>query len=77
LPSIAFLEYLADMTEVDGKYYGPQDMRIEACKDSVNKPKNQNDITNNTANNTTNGDKNEKAQENDKAAKMQECNHND
>lgn len=29
LPSIAFLEYLAEMKEVNGKLYGPQDMKIK------------------------------------------------
>lgn len=31
LPSIAFLEYLAEMKEVDGKFYGPQDIDIAPC----------------------------------------------
>ncbi len=32
LPSMAFLEYLADMKEIDGKLYGPQDIPSEYCK---------------------------------------------
>jgi hypothetical protein len=31
LPSLALLEYLADMTEVDGKLVGPQDMNAQPC----------------------------------------------
>ena len=31
LPSMAFLEYLAEMTEIDGKLYGPQDIPVEHC----------------------------------------------
>ena len=29
IPSMAFLEYLAELVEVDGKLVGPQDMKIE------------------------------------------------
>ena len=32
LPSILFLEYLADMTEVDGQLIGPQDISTSLCK---------------------------------------------
>jgi len=32
MPSIAFLEYLAEMTEIDGKLYGPQDLPLIDCK---------------------------------------------
>jgi len=32
LPSMAFLEYLAEMTEIDGKLVGPQDVPVERCK---------------------------------------------
>jgi hypothetical protein len=31
LPSMAFLEYLAEMTEIDGKLYGPQDIPVRLC----------------------------------------------
>jgi len=37
LPSIAFLEYLANMKEVDGKLYGPQDMTIKRCQPTTEK----------------------------------------
>jgi len=35
LPSIAFLEYLAEMTEIDGKLYGPQDLPLIHCKKTL------------------------------------------
>ena len=32
LPSILFLEYLAEMTEVDGQLIGPQDIAESQCE---------------------------------------------
>jgi len=67
LPSIAFLEYLADMKEIDGKLYGPQDINVEPCHRSVSEQEEQNNETSNE----NNGD------QNDKAATEQECKHHD
>jgi hypothetical protein len=42
LPSMAFLEYLAEMTEIDGKLYGPQDIPVEGCnKDGFKQDENK------------------------------------
>ena len=73
LPSIPFLEYLADMQEVDGKLYGPQDMSVEPCQRSVSEREEQN----NENSNEVNGAQNDKAQKNEKTATEQECKHHD
>jgi len=78
-PSIAFLEYLADMQVVDGNYYGPQDMNGEGCQGSIQKERNNgssNEISNET-NNEPNSDKDDEAKTNDKTATKQECKHHD
>ena len=66
-PSIDFLKYLADMKEVDGKLYGPQDINLVPCQRSESEREEQNNETSNE----NNGD------QNDKAATEQECKHHD
>lgn len=73
LPSIAFLEYLADMKEIDGKLYGPQDINLVPCQRSESEREEQNNETSNE-NNVV---QNDKAQKNDKTATEQECKHHD
>ena len=73
LPSIAFLEYLAEMKEVDGEYYGPQDMKVELCKVSVSKREKQP----NESRKAINGEQDDQEQKNDKTAKESECKHHD
>lgn len=73
LPSIALLEYLADMEDVDGKLYGPQDMNLVPCQRSVLEREEQNNETSNEIN----GVQNDKAQKNEKTATEQECKHHD
>ncbi len=71
LPSIAFLEYLADMTEIDGTFYGPQDINVESCQRSVSEREEQNNEKTNEASIESNSD------QNDKTATEQECKHYD
>jgi len=73
IPSIAFLEYLADMEEVDGKLYGPQDMRVEPCQRSVSNQEKQKNETRNE----TNGVQNDKPPKNEKTACKQENTNHD
>jgi len=40
-PSMEFLNYLADMTEVDGKLVGPQDMQKDKLSQSKNEQRQQ------------------------------------
>ncbi len=68
-PSMAFLEYLADMEEVDGKFYGPQDMNFELCQSKKEEQKEKHieirtDI---------NGIQNDKPPKNEDQATEQEC----
>jgi len=41
VPSMAFLNYLAEMTEVDGKLVGPQDMQAEKLSQGDSKKQQQ------------------------------------
>jgi len=69
LPSMAFLEYLAEMTEIDGKLYGPQDLPPINCKkNSLKRDENKNDSSNGHT---------EKAPKDDKPLLAQECIDND
>jgi len=70
LPSIAFLEYLADMEEVDGKLYGPQDMHVESCKKLASAQVKQSNETRDEIN----GVQNDKPPKNEDTAIKQECN---
>jgi len=73
LPSIAFLEYLADMKEVDGKLYGPQDIYVELCPKLASTPEKQSNETRNK----TNGVQNDKPPKNEEPANKQECDDHD
>jgi len=69
LPSMAFLEYLADMTEIDGKLYGPQDLPAINCKkNSLIRDENKDESSNGHT---------EKSSKNDKPLLAQECINND
>jgi hypothetical protein len=69
LPSMAFLEYLAEMTEIDGKLVGPQDLPIINCKkNGLKRDENKNDSSNGHT---------EKAPKDDKPLLAQECIDND
>jgi hypothetical protein len=72
-PSVAFLEYLADMEEVDGKLYGPQDMQLETCQRTIlDQEKKHNEIKT-----EINGIQNEKPPKNEDQAIKQECKNHD
>ena len=45
-PSIAFLEYLADMTEVDGEFLDPQDIVENGCQKMNSQQNDNNESTN-------------------------------
>ncbi len=73
LPSIAFLEYLAEMEEVDDKLLGPQDMYVEPCQDSTAAQEKQNNETRNEIN----GVQNDKPPKNEDPAIKHECKYHD
>jgi hypothetical protein len=72
LPSIAFLEYLAEMKEVDGKLYGPQDMKIKPCRLSKQEREEQHETPNDI-----NDGQNDKAKKIEISANDQGCKHHD
>jgi len=89
IPSIALLEYLAEMTEVDGKFYGPQDMSLALCQ-SVSAEQNKQstetstetsaETSNENSNETNigvNGGQDDKAQKNEKSANKPGCKYHD
>jgi hypothetical protein len=73
LPSIAFLEYLAELQEVDGKLYGPQDMKIKSCQLSTQEKKEQYHETSNDIN----VGQNDNAKKRQVSTNVQECKHHD
>lgn len=72
LPSIAFLEYLAEMKEVDGKLYGPQDMKTKPCQLSKQEREEQHETRNDI-----NDGQNDKAKKIEISANDQGCKHHD
>ena len=69
LPSMAFLEYLAEMTEIDVKLYGPQDLPVVICKkSSLKRDENKDESSNGHT---------EQAPKDDKPLLAQECINND
>jgi hypothetical protein len=73
LPSIAFLEYLAELEEVDGKYYGPQDMKIKPCQLSTQEKKVQHYETSYDINDG----QNDNAKKREISTNVPECKHHD
>ncbi len=72
LPSMAFLEYLADMEEVDGKLYGPQDINLKPCS-SLDSAQEKQDGTSNKIN----GVQHDKPPKNEEPEIKQECKNHD
>lgn len=77
LPSIAFLEYLAEMKEIDGKLYGPQDINLEPCQRLIPEREEKHNETTNEASIESNGGQNNKAQKSGKTAIEQGCKRHD
>jgi len=73
LPSIAFLEYLAELQEVDGKLYGPQDMTSKLCQSSTQNKKEQH----HEAPNDINDGQNDNAKKREVPTNVQECKRHD
>ena len=73
LPSIAFLEYLGELEEVDGKLYGPQDMKIKPCPLSELEKEEQHHETSNDINDG----QNDNAKKHENSTNVQECKHHD
>lgn len=73
LPTIAFLEYLAEMKEVDGKLYGPQDMKVKPCQLSKQEREEQYHETPND----NNDGQNDKVKKPEVSANDQGCKHHD
>ncbi len=73
LPSIAFLEYLAELQEVDGKLYGPQDMKFKLCQSSTQEKK---ELHHETPNDINNG-QNDNAKKRELSTNVPECKHHD
>ena len=46
LPSMAFLEYLAEMTEINGQLYGPQDLANSCHQTTAKRDKNKDESNN-------------------------------
>ena len=73
LPSIAFLEYLAELEEVDGKLLGPQDMKIAPCILSKQKKEELHHETSYDIN----ASQNDNAKKHESSTNAQECKHHD
>lgn len=73
LPSIAFLEYLAEMKEVDGQLYGPLDMDLKLCQTTAQKREEQK----NESSSDHDEAQNSKALKRLESAKDKECKYHD
>ena len=61
VPSMAFIEYLAEMEEVNGKLYGPQDIATTHCQKLAQTQEDKKDETINEQKNKAQTDKKSKS----------------